>query len=100
MMKDPRRRRRDAGLATVARWTRGAVAGGVVLAGVLSAGLAHLLPGQAAPVRPDTPPSSAPPGTDDPVPSSAPAGPRHSLTSPGSPPHRSHGHPHATSGGS
>ena len=49
------RLRRDAGLAAVAGWTRRAVAGGVLLMGVLGAGLAHLLPGQAEPVRHDAP---------------------------------------------
>jgi hypothetical protein len=115
-MNDPRRSRRDAGLAAVNRWTRGAVAGGVVLAGVLGAGLAHLLPGQAAPVRHDvpSPARSAPPGTDDDSgrssddsgESSGPAGRHHRdrrhhrLVPPSTPPSPTHASPHATSGGS
>lgn len=50
-MEDPARARqgyRDAGLAMVRRWTRRSIAAGVILSGVLAAGLAHLLPGQTA----------------------------------------------------
>lgn len=101
-----RRSARDAGLATVNRWTRRAVAGGAVLCGVLGMGLAHLLPGQAAVARHDSPPPAdttgrATPDRDEPPPDSAPAaGRRHSLAPPRTAPHRSHGHPHITSGGS
>jgi hypothetical protein len=98
-MNDPRTRR-DAGLAAVARWTRGAVAGGVLLAGVLGAGLAHLLPGQASDVRHATPApvTSAPPDVSA-SPRDGDGSPR-SLAPPSASPHRGHGHPHATSGGS
>ena len=101
-----RRATRDAGLATVNRWTRRAVAGGVVLCGVLGMGLAHRLPGQAAVARHDSPPPSgttgrASPGQDEPLPSSAPpTDRRHSLAPPRTVPRPSHGHPHVTSGGS
>jgi hypothetical protein len=120
-MHDPvrnRRRTRDAGLAAVDRWTRRAVAGGVVLSGLLAAGLAHLLPGQAAVVRHDTP---APAGTTAPVPSatqgdsgdsedsgdsgdSEGSGERTrrptTLAPPSAAPRPTHRPPHATSGGS
>jgi hypothetical protein len=43
-----RLRRRTAGLRLVRSWTRRAVAGGVVLSAALAAGLAYVLPGQAA----------------------------------------------------
>ncbi|MDN3359790.1 hypothetical protein [Actinomadura sp. DC4] len=97
---------RDAGLAMVNRWTRRAVAGGVVLCGVLGLGLAHLLPGQAAVARHDSPAPAgtdgrASPDPDDPPPRSAPsADRRHSLTPPRTVPRPSHGRPHVTSGGS
>ncbi|GAA0350213.1 hypothetical protein NE235_26490 [Actinoallomurus spadix] len=64
-----RRRRRDAGLNQVAAWTRRAVGVGIVLSGLLAAGLAHLLPGQAAdradggPEAPVSSEPSAPPAT-------------------------------------
>jgi hypothetical protein len=104
-MHDPvrsRRRARDAGLAAVNRWTRRAVAGGVVLSGLLGAGLAHLLPGQAAVARHDSP---APAGTTSPAETTSPAGPgptgrRSTLAPPSAAPRRTHHHPHATSGGS
>jgi hypothetical protein len=51
-----RRVYRDAGLAKVRAWTRGCVAAGVVLSGVVGAGLAHVLPGQAAVVKRSSPP--------------------------------------------
>jgi hypothetical protein len=54
-----RRMYRDAGLAKVRAWTRRCVATGVLLSGVVGAGLAHLLPGQAAVAKG----SSAPPAT-------------------------------------
>ncbi len=56
---DPRKRR-DAGLAMVAAWTRGAIGAGVVFCGVLAAGLAHALPGQEVS---DRQPMSATPST-------------------------------------
>ncbi|GLY85503.1 hypothetical protein [Actinoallomurus iriomotensis] len=95
-----RRRARDAGLAAVTRWTRRAVAAGVVLSGVLGMGLAHLLPGQAAPS--DVP---SPAGTGDPSGGRASASPpaepgRPRLTPPHRAPRPSHRRPHATSGGS
>jgi hypothetical protein len=101
------RRTRDAGLATVERWTRRAVAGGVVLAGVLGVGLAHLLPGQAA-ARHDTrsptgTTGSAAPDRDDPAPGSetSPGTDRpRRLVPPSAAPRPSRGHPHVTSGGS
>jgi hypothetical protein len=111
-MHDPvrnRRRTRDAGLAAVDRWTRRALAGGVVLSGLLAAGLAHLLPGQAAVVRHDTP---APAGTTAPVPSATPGDSGDSddsgertrrpttLAPPSAAPRPTHRPPHATSGGS
>jgi hypothetical protein len=80
-----RRATRDAGPATVNRWTRRAVARGIVLCGVLGMGLAHLLPGQAAVARHDSPPPAgttgrASPDQDEPLPSSAPpTDRRHSL---------------------
>jgi hypothetical protein len=40
--------RRDRGLAQIGRWTRYSVAAGVVLSGVFTAGIAHLLPGRPA----------------------------------------------------
>ena len=101
-----RRGARDAGLAAVNRWTRRAVAGGVVLCGVLGMGLAHLLPGQPAVARHDSPPPAgttgrATPGQDDPQPGSTPStGRRRSLAPPRTAPRPSRGHPHATSGGS
>jgi hypothetical protein len=79
-MNDPDRwlrNRRDAGLASVGRWTRAAVAAGVVLSGVLAAGVAHLLPwqadaagGQATPAAPPAAPAgghttAAPRQTED-----------------------------------
>lgn len=87
-----RRAARDAGLATVNRWTRRAVAGGVVLCGVLGMDLAHLLPGQAAVALHDSPAPAGATGRassdqDEPLPSSAPAtGRRHSLARAGFPP--------------
>ena len=104
-MNDPgrsRRRARDAGLAAVNRWTRRAVAGGVVLSGLLAAGLAHLLPGQAAVARHDAPPSpattgSASPEQDEPAPRATGTG---RPAPPRTAPRQSHAHPHVTSGGS
>jgi hypothetical protein len=55
-----RRRRRDIGLAKVGRWTRYSIASGVVLSGVLGAGVAHVLPGQAAAAQPKPAPKPAP----------------------------------------
>jgi hypothetical protein len=60
-----RRMCRDAGLAKVRAWTRGCVAAGVVLSGVVGAGLAHLLPGQAAVVKRSSPPPAAVPQQAD-----------------------------------
>jgi hypothetical protein len=116
-MPDPihvRSRARDAGLAAVNRWTRRAVAGGVVLSGLLAASLAHLLPGQAAAARHD---STVPAGTTSPAapgstsPSTSPrdrsddharpTGGTSRLTPPSVAPRPSHhGSPHVTSGGS
>jgi hypothetical protein len=59
-----RRLYRDAGLAKVRAWTRGCVAAGVVLSGVVGAGLAHVLPGQAAVVKRSPPPATAPRQSD------------------------------------
>lgn len=103
-MIDPRSRR-DAGLTAVARWTRRAVAGGVLLAGVLGAGLAHLLPGQASEVRHETSTPATPPPPEDSASPETSTSPRHgrsprSLAPPSAAPHRTHRHPHATSGGS
>lgn len=107
-MDDPvraRRRVRDAGLAMVNRWTRRAVAAGVVLCGVLGVGLAHLLPGQASAARHATPSpaESVPRGQGDPTTRSEPpavTGRRHTLTPPDTVPRPSRGDPHVTSGGS
>lgn len=65
------RRRRDIGLAKVGRWTRYSIATGVVLSGVLGAGVAHALPGQSqsAPKK-DTPqaqPAAGGPAAQAPV---------------------------------
>lgn len=105
-----RRRARDAGLAAVNRWTRRAVAGGVMLAGVLGAGLAHLLPGQAAVVRHDSSapaestrpatPGTGTPDTGDRGATAPPATRASHLTPPREPPRPARTHPHATSGGS
>ncbi|WP_433172387.1 hypothetical protein [Actinoallomurus sp. CA-150999] len=115
-----RRRRRDAGLNQVTAWTRRAVGVGVVLSGLLAAGLAHMLPGQAADrphVGPAAPTSSGEPATpptvspspSDSTGSSASARPhrthRHHLTppatAPAAPPSTPSRRPtHATSGGS
>jgi hypothetical protein len=97
-----RRRARDAGLASVTRWTRRAVAGGVVLAGVLGMGLAHLLPGQAAPSDVPSPAgtsdASSPGVQESASPPAEPGRPR--LAPPSRAPRPSHRRPHATSGGS
>jgi hypothetical protein len=107
-----RSRARDAGLAAVNRWTRRAVAGGVVLSGLLAASLAHLLPGQAAAARHD---STAPAGTtspstpttggsddsDDSTEHAKPTKGTSRLAPPSSAPRPSHhSSPHVTSGGS
>jgi hypothetical protein len=122
-MNDPvraRRRSRDAGLAAVRTWTRRAVAGGVVLAGLLGAGLAHLLPGQAAVVGHDAPAPTGSPASPDPTGSPASPDPTRAssdqggassdpggsterpttLAPPSAVPRPSHHHPHVTSGGS
>lgn len=122
-MPDPihaRSRARDAGLAAVNRWTRRAVAGGVVLSGLLAGGLAHLLPGQAVEARHD---STAPAGTTSPPAPGSPspstgrsddsdddsddstehAKPTRStsrIAPPSAVPRPSHSSPHVTSGGS
>ncbi|HEY0538760.1 MAG TPA: hypothetical protein VGD53_10325 [Actinoallomurus sp.] len=67
-MTDSERERRvyrDAGLAKVRAWTRGCVAAGVVLSGVVGAGLAHVLPGQAAVVKRSSPPPATAPRQSD-----------------------------------
>lgn len=60
-----RRNRRNAGLAQLGKWTRRAVAAGVVFSGVLAAGLAHLLPGQAAAVEHRAPHPTSPAATPE-----------------------------------
>jgi hypothetical protein len=115
-----RPRRRDAGLTKVTAWTRRAVGVGVVLSGVLAAGVAHLLPGQAADrpsagtaaseqsAAPATPPTtdSSPSGSTGSTGSSRPhRSHRHHLapptTAPAAPPSVPDPQPtHATSGGS
>jgi hypothetical protein len=102
-MHDPvrsRRRARDAGLAAVNRWTRRAVAGGVVLSGLLGAGLAHLLPGQAATTGHSSPAATTPPAAPEPSGSPTPSAERSRLAPPSAAPRPTHRHPHATSGGS
>lgn len=107
-----RRVRRDIGLIKVGRWTRRAVAAGVVFSGVLGAGLAHLLPGQAAVVSHDSPPAASPeetspsdPATTDPATTEAPRRhhPRHHprrLAPPSVAPSPTQDSTQATSGGS
>jgi hypothetical protein len=110
-----RRRRRDAGMAQVGRWTRRSVATGVVLSGVLGAGLAHLLPGQAAVERHTSPPATTPQPQPDteaqtpgeprhPAPGTEPSArrPKHhySLTPPSAAPLPTQSSTHVTSGGS
>jgi hypothetical protein len=96
-MEDHRRRRaRDAGLAAVNRWTRRAVAGGIVLCGALGIGLSHLLPGQATEARHETPSPVTTRTPDDPDDSPAPT----LLTPPVTKPGPSRGRGHVTSGGS
>lgn len=117
-----RRRRRDTGLSQVTVWTRRAVGVGVVLSGTLAAGLAHLLPGQAADRPPSAPAAPAPsggpsdqatppttPGSPAPSPSGSTASARphhthhHHLTPPSTPPAAPPSNPqppHTTSGGS
>jgi hypothetical protein len=75
------RRRRDIGLAKVGRWTRYSVAAGVVVSGVLGAGIAHALPGQSATKQDSTPakpaangPAQAPVSTEQ-SPDQAPSTP-------------------------
>jgi hypothetical protein len=119
-----RRRRRDTGLNQVTVWTRRAVGIGVVLSGTLAAGLAHLLPGQAADRPPSAPAAPAPSGgaserpSDQATPPTAPGSPSPSAGTHSARPHRTHRHhltppatapaappadtqpPHTTSGGS
>jgi hypothetical protein len=93
-MDDPERSRRagrDAGLTTVSRWTRRAIAGGVVLCGLLGLGVAHLLPGQAQPQHESSTSDSG---------SSTTQGGGSTLTPPDSAPGSSGGDSHVTSGGS
>jgi hypothetical protein len=106
-----RRMYRDAGLAKVRAWTRGCVAAGVVLSGVVGAGLAHLLPGQAAVVNRSSPPPAAAPqqsdstsATPDAAPSQPSKGRRHHhprrLAPPSTAPSPADTPTHVTSGGS
>jgi hypothetical protein len=112
-----RSRARDAGLAAVNRWTRRAVAGGVVLSGLLAASLAHLLPGQATAARHEsrapagttspTAPGTTSPSTpakdrsDDSDDHAEPTGGTSRLSPPAAAPRPSHhSSPHVTSGGS
>lgn len=89
-----RRRRRDNGLNQVTVWTRRAVGVGVVLSGTLAAGLAHLLPGQAA----DRPPSASAGQTgsgqpaDQATPPTTPGTPAPSQSASAARPHRAHHH--------
>jgi hypothetical protein len=90
-----RRRRRDHGLNQVTVWTRRAVGFGVVLSGTLAAGLAHLLPGQAADRPPSAPATSQQP-SDHATPPTTPGTPTPASSGSSgtaSPrPHRSHHH--------
>ncbi|MCO5993150.1 hypothetical protein [Actinoallomurus rhizosphaericola] len=86
-----RRRRRDAGLHQVTVWTRRAVGVGVVLSGLLVAGLAHLLPGQAAD-RTHADPATPAPSEQPATPPDDSAGPTASTGSASARPHRTHRH--------
>ncbi|GAA4612019.1 hypothetical protein GCM10023195_51250 [Actinoallomurus liliacearum] len=87
-----RRRRRDAGLNQVTSWTRRTVGVGVVLSGLLTAGLAHLLPGQAAD-RPHAGPAAPTPSERPATPSTTTSSPSASTGSSASArPHRTHRH--------
>lgn len=104
------RRRRDAGLAKVGTWTRRSVAIGVVLSGVLGAGFANLLPGEAAVVKHSSPPPApspaAPEHADSPPPRAKPSkGTGHNrhprrLAPPSVAPRPTRSPTHVTSGGS
>jgi hypothetical protein len=111
-MEDPRytrRRARDVGLDAVNRWTRRAVAGGIVLCGALGIGLAHLIPGQvSATHEPPSPSTTSEPTTPDPTTrtsddsddDSDDSSPPSVLKPPATKPRPSHSTSHATSGGS
>lgn len=96
-----RRRRRDLGLAQVGKWTRRAVAAGVVFSGVVGAGLAHLLPSQATVAEHRSPPATSTEDPSRPATTSAPRR-RHPrrLAPPSAVPRPTHSPTHATSGGS
>jgi hypothetical protein len=99
------RRRRDAGLAKVGTWTRRSVAVGIVLSGVLGAGFAYMLPGQAAVVKHSSP-APAPSPADTPTPRAKPSkATQHKhqarrLAPPSAAPRPTQRPTHVTSGGS
>lgn len=96
-----RREHRDIGLVKIGAWTRRAVAAGVVFCGVLGAGLAHRLPGQAAAAEHDDPPAtSSRPSPSSPSPTVRPRRHPRRLAPPGTTPRLTSDPTHATSGGS